>query len=143
MENTGQQATPTARLNGCRAFVVDDNGDNAVSLAMMLRAIGCAAAHTTDPLSALEAIATYKPHIVFLDIGMPDIDGYQLAHHIRAKHPREKIQLVALTGYATASDRARGRVAGFDAYLLKPASPELVESTLLHLFKGPHDRRSS
>jgi CheY-like chemotaxis protein len=123
-------------LRDRRAFVVDDNGDNAESLWRLLEAFGCKAQFTTDPMKALAAIAEFRPHIVFLDIGMPDIDGYQLAHHIRAKHSKEAIRLVALTGYATGSDRARGRVAGFDAYLLKPASPELIESTLVQLFES-------
>lgn len=139
MENP--KTTPN-RLAERRAFVVDDNGDNAISLARLLQPMGCVVSHTTDPLSALGAIDAFKPHIVFLDIGMPDIDGYQLAHHIRAKTPREEIQLVALTGYATDIDRARGRVAGFDAYLMKPASPELIESTLNVLFNGPKNRRA-
>jgi len=120
-------------LTDCRALVVDDNGDNAQSLWRLLQAFGCKAQFTTDPLKALGAIEEFRPHIVFLDIGMPDIDGYQLAHHIRAKHGKEAIRLVALTGYATGNDRARGRVAGFDAHLLKPASPELIESTLTQL----------
>jgi CheY-like chemotaxis protein len=118
----------------CRALIVDDNRDNAESLWNLLQAFGCNAQFTTDPLKALGAVDAFRPHIVFLDIGMPDIDGYQLAHHIRAKYGKEAIRLVALTGYATSSDRARGRVAGFDAHLLKPASPELIESTLTQLF---------
>ncbi len=121
----------------CRALVVDDNGDNAESLHRLLEACGCKSQFTIDPLSALAVIKEFRPNIVFLDIGMPDIDGYQLAHHIRAKYGKDDIRLVALTGYATDGDRARGRVAGFDAHLIKPASPELIESTLGVLFKPP------
>jgi CheY-like chemotaxis protein len=115
--------------------VVDDNKDNAESLFRMLEAIGCDAHYVIDPLEALSAVERHKPHIAFLDIGMPDIDGYQLAHHIRARYPRGEIALVALTGYASEDSRARSRVAGFDAHLIKPASPALVESTL-HQFNA-------
>jgi CheY-like chemotaxis protein len=117
-----------------RALVVDDNRDNAESLAKLLEVIGCDARFTTEPMNALTAIGAHKPDIVFLDIGMPDLDGYQLAHHIRARYPKHAIRLVAITAYASDQDRARSRVAGFDAHLLKPATPELIENTLKQLF---------
>lgn len=96
----------------------------------MLEAMGCKAQYIIDPLKALVAVERHKPHIAFVDIGMPDIDGYQLAHHIRAKYRREEIALVAITGYGSDDTRTRSRLAGFDAHLVKPASPALVESTL-------------
>lgn len=117
-----------------KALVVDDNRDSADSLARLLRSCGYNAEFTAEPLNALTAVDRFRPSIVFLDIGMPDLDGYQLAQHIRAKYGKDAVRLVALTGYATDSNRARGRVAGFDAYLMKPASPELIESTLATLF---------
>jgi CheY-like chemotaxis protein len=117
-----------------KALVVDDNRDNAESLARLLRTFGYSAEFTFEPLSALTVVDRFRPSIVFLDIGMPDLDGYQLAQHIRARYGKEAVRLVALTGYATSADRVRGRVAGFDAYLLKPATPELVESTITTLF---------
>ncbi len=119
-----------------RALVVDDNRDNAELLLALLQESGCTAQLTTDPMSVLAAVETFRPDIVFLDIGMPDLDGYQLAHHVRAKYRKEMIRLVALTGYADNVDRARGRVAGFDAHLIKPASPELIQSTLDTLFRA-------
>ena len=120
-----------------RVLVVDDNRDNAESLVRLLEASGCAAQLTTDPMNVMAAINAFHPDIVFLDIGMPDLDGYQLAHHIRARYRKESIRLVALTGYADHMGRSRGRIAGFDAHLLKPASPELIQSTLDTLFP-PH-----
>jgi CheY-like chemotaxis protein len=126
---------PGPRID-CRVLVVDDNKDNAESLFRMLEAMGCQAEYIIDPLEALGAVARQRPHIAFLDIGMPDIDGYQLAHHIRARYPRDEIALVALTGYASDESRARSRIAGFDAHLAKPASPALVESTLQQFTAG-------
>lgn len=130
-----------APLSNCRALVVDDNKDNAESLFRLLNTMQCNAQYITDPLQALSAVELHKPHIVFLDIGMPDIDGYQLAHHIRARYPREEIKLVALTGYASAESRTRSRLVGFDAHLVKPASPELIESTLRQLFTAPLEHK--
>jgi CheY-like chemotaxis protein len=120
-------------LSSCRVLIVDDNK----SLFRILEAIGCNAEYIIDPLQALAAVERHKPHIAFLDIGMPDIDGYQLAHHIRARYPRGEIALVALTGYGSDDTRTRSRVAGFDAHLVKPASPALIESTL-HQFNVGH-----
>jgi CheY-like chemotaxis protein len=117
-------------LSSCRVLIVDDNKDNAESLFRMVEAIGCNAECVIDPRQALAALARHKPHIAFLDLGMPEIDGYQLAHHIRSQYSREQIALVALTGYGDDVSRTRSRVAGFDAHLVKPASPELIESTL-------------
>ena len=76
-----------------RALVVDDNRDNAESLARLLLAVGYSAEFTTDPLTALAAVDRLRPSIVFLDIGMPDLDGYQLAHHIRAKYGKDSVRL--------------------------------------------------
>ena len=116
--------------SNCRVLIVDDNKDNAESLFRMLEAMGCNTKYVIDPLQALAAVERHKPHIAFLDIGMPDIDGYQLAHHIRSRYPREEIALIALTGYGSDDTRTRSRIAGFDAHLVKPASPALIESTL-------------
>lgn len=119
-----------APISDCRVLVVDDNKDNAESLFRMLEAMGCKARFIIDPLQALPAVEQHKPHIAFLDIGMPDIDGYQLAHHIRARYGRDEIALVAITGYGSDDSRTRSRLAGFDAHLVKPPSPALIESTL-------------
>jgi CheY-like chemotaxis protein len=119
--------------NDCRALVVDDNKDNAEALFQLLQHMGCQAQYFTDPIRALSALDNLKPHIAFVDIGMPDIDGYQLAPHIRMRFPRASIRLVAISGYASDDSRTRTRLAGFDAHLVKPASPELIESTLRQL----------
>jgi CheY-like chemotaxis protein len=73
-------------------------------------------------------------HIVFLDLGMPAIDGYELAVMIRRSFNSEEVKLVAVTGYGREQDRARSRRAGFDAHVLKPMDPALVESILKTIF---------
>jgi CheY-like chemotaxis protein len=120
----------------CRALVVDDNRDHAESLTRLLEAMACAATFTTDPAEAIPAVEAFSPGIVFLDIGMPKIDGFELARLLREKYGRENIRLVALTGYNLPEHRARSRAAGFDAHLGKPASPE----PLTQLFQRMHRR---
>ena len=117
-------------LSRCRVLIVDDDKDNAESLFRLVQAMGCDAEFLIDPLQALAAVERRKPSIVFLDLGMPKMDGYELAHQIRTRYPHDDIALVALTGYTSSDSRARSRGAGFDAHLAKPASPALIESTL-------------
>lgn len=123
---------------GVRVLVVDDNRDAAESLARMLQLMGHSAVFVTDPAAAMPTLRSLQPDIVFLDLGMPQIDGFQLARRIRAECGLDNPCLVALTGYGAAGDRAKTRHSGFDAHLLKPASPDLVQSTIEELCKpGP------
>ena len=110
------------------AVVVDDHHDTAESLARLLVLMGCQATFITDARDVLAEVIAKKPHIVFLDIQMPVIDGYELAGRIRESLSQEETKLVALTGQST--DHARSRKAGFDAHVMKPADPALVESIL-------------
>ena len=108
--------------------MVDDSRDSAETLARMLTAMGCEAAFFTDARDALAEVLSSKPHIAFLDIGMPMINGYELAAMIRRWLPVSEVKLVAVTGYGTEEHRTRSRQAGFDAHVLKPIDPALVES---------------
>jgi len=117
-----------------RALVVDDSEDVAESFARVLEAMGCEATFITNPYLAVETSRRIKPEVVFLDIGMPGVDGYELARVLRAQYGWDGLRIVAVTGYATEEDRARSRRAGFDAHVVKPVSPELVESMLHTLF---------
>lgn len=112
-----------------RAFVVDDNHDSAESFAHVLRSLGCHAAFTSDPRDALAQIVWLKPQIAFLDIGMPHLNGYELAQLLRLEC-EEQLKLVAVTGHGEAEDRVAARKAGFDAHVVKPVDPALVESIL-------------
>ena len=117
-----------------RALIVDDNYEVADSFARVLQAMGCEATFVTDPYIALETAGRIRAQIVFLDLGMPGIDGYELARSLRSKYGWQGIQIVAVTGYGSKQDRVRSRIAGFDAHVVKPVSPELVESMLKTLF---------
>jgi len=120
-----------------RALVVDDDCDTAESFARVLEGLGCEVEFVTDPALAADAVARLHAQIVFLDIGMPGINGYDLADMLRRQYGwHTGIRLVAVTAYGSEEHRARSRAAGFDAHVLKPVSAELVESMLRTLF--PH-----
>jgi CheY-like chemotaxis protein len=123
-------------LSNCpRALVVDDQRDAAESFARVLAAMGCHAEFVTDPSLVMNTVERLRPQIVFLDLGMPVINGYELARLLRDKYGwQDGIRLVAVTGYGSDEHRALSRTAGFDAHVLKPVSPELVESMVRTLF---------
>jgi signal transduction histidine kinase len=104
-----------------RVLVVDDNADAAESLAMLLRAEGHEVRTAYDGPAALEAAAVIRPEAVLLDIGLPRMDGYEVARRLRRDVGLKEALLVAVTGYGQEEDRRRVEQAGFDAYLVKPA----------------------
>jgi DNA-binding response OmpR family regulator len=100
--------------------VVDDNIDAAESLAVVLRAMGHEACTAHDGYKALETGGAYQPEVVFLDIGMPKMNGYEVARRMREQTWGKGALLVALTGWGQDDDRRRSREAGFDEHLVKP-----------------------
>jgi two-component system CheB/CheR fusion protein len=103
-----------------RILIVDDNDDGAQSLAAALRFLGHEVRTAHDGPAALALGAAWSPEVVLLDIGLPGMDGYEVARHIR-EHPwRERMQVVALSGWGQRDDRDRSSRAGFDAHLVKP-----------------------
>jgi CheY-like chemotaxis protein len=116
------------------ALVVDDNADAARTLAQVLEVMGCDATFLTDPREAVREALRLKPHIAFLDIGMPHMSGYQLATELRKHFPPEDLKIVALTAYGGPKDRQASRQAGFDAHVQKPADPDLVLSIIRTVF---------
>ena len=121
-------------VNCPRALVVDDNHDVAESFARMLTAMGCEVTFLTDPMRAMETLDRIQADVVFLDIGMPQMNGYELARAIRKQYGWDRLRIVAVTGYGSETHRAESRVSGFDAHVLKPVNPALVEAMLRHLF---------
>jgi PAS domain S-box-containing protein len=119
----GEARTPGAPAAGRRVLVVDDNRDAAESLADLLRMDGHDVEVAYDGPSALERLAAGTPEIVLCDIGLPGMDGYEVARAIRASGGRG-LKLVALSGYAQAEDVRRAREAGFDAHVAKPPDVE-------------------
>ena len=113
-----------------RVLVVDDQPDSTDSLALLLRLRGHEVRTASDGSSALEEFARYRPEVVFLDLGLPGMSGYDVARRVRAMPEARDVRLVALTGYGTEADRERTRAAGFDVHLAKPVDPHAVESLL-------------
>ncbi|HEY4556030.1 MAG TPA: ATP-binding protein, partial [Lysobacter sp.] len=105
---------------GLRVLVVDDNVDSAESMGMVLELLGIAHEVTFDGRAALESAQRAAPDVVLLDIGMPGMDGYEVARHLRADERTREVVLIALTGWSQAQDRERSREAGFDHHLSKP-----------------------
>jgi signal transduction histidine kinase len=123
-------AQTVLRLQDRRIMIVDDNRDSADTLRELLAQSGADVRVAYDGRSALDAIAEFHPSVVFLDLGMPGMDGYEVARRIRAQPALQDIALVALTGWGQAADRRRTRKAGFDHHLIKPASPKAIEAVL-------------
>ncbi|HXU07838.1 MAG TPA: PAS domain S-box protein [Blastocatellia bacterium] len=113
-----------------RVLVVDDNVDSAESLALWLRLVGHEVRLVHEGLAALQEARVFMPEIVVLDIGLPDIDGYQVAELLRKEPGLEGTLLIALTGYGQDEDRQRCYDAGFDEHLIKPVDPALLEALL-------------
>jgi signal transduction histidine kinase/CheY-like chemotaxis protein len=116
-----------------RLLVVDDNHDAAQSLALLLRLKGHEVRVANDGPSALEIASSFPPDMIFLDIGMPGMDGYEVARRLRQQAGLEKVVLVALTGWGQQEDRRRSREAGFDHHLVKPAEAKVLEDLLAEL----------
>jgi CheY-like chemotaxis protein len=113
-----------------RVLVVDDNADAAQMLAALLEVQGHAVSVEYDARGALARARNEHPDVLLLDIGLPDMDGYELARRLRAQPENADATLVALTGYGQSQDRAEARQAGFDHYLVKPADLNEVNEVL-------------
>lgn len=103
-----------------RVLVVDDNEDAAVMLAEVLSVMGYVTSVAHDGRHALAEAERFKPDVALVDIGLPIMDGYELARRLRACPSLDSVRLIAVTGYGLDSDRARAFDAGFDHHMVKP-----------------------
>jgi PAS domain S-box-containing protein len=140
MQHTSHSVPATA--SGHRVLVVDDNQDAADSLAMLLRLQGhdVRVAHSGE--AALNEAEAYSPDAVFLDIGMPGLDGYEVARRLRTRPGAERLVLAALTGWGQHADRRRSMEAGFNHHIVKPPEAQALESVFADLRRrGPAARQ--
>ena len=129
-----QPAAPVdAPRPGLRVLVVDDNRDAAETLSALLAHAGHSAPVANDGHQALRMLSSFQPHVVFLDLGMPGMSGYEVAAAIRRDPRNAGVRLVALTGWGGEADRARTAQAGFDRHLTKPATAEAIDAVLAGL----------
>ncbi len=113
----------------CRVLVVDDNTDSADSMALLVNLWGHRACVAYDGPAALQVASEYLPEVVFLDLGLPGMSGYDVARRLRDEPGLGKTLLVAVTGYGP-EDGGRSRDAGFDMHLTKPVDPGVIRELL-------------
>lgn len=113
-----------------RVLLVDDNVDAVESMEILLQAFGYEVSTAIHPDLALARIETFAPTAAVIDIGLPGMDGYQLAAEIRRRLDGRPMRLIAFTGYGGADDIARATRAGFDAHLVKPVEIERLLAVL-------------
>jgi CheY-like chemotaxis protein len=121
--------SPGRPKTNCRVLIIDDNADAAMTLAMMLELQGHTVRYITSPLEAVAAAMEMRPHVVFLDIGMPVLNGFDIAGLLR-KQLGAGFDLVAVSGFADPQTRARAVQAGFNAHFEKPADSLLIQATV-------------
>jgi CheY-like chemotaxis protein len=122
--------TDTAQGPSLRILVVDDNLDAAQTLAILLRANGHQVEAVHDGPTALEVARSYRPNLILLDIGLPGMDGFEVAKKVRQDLDLGNVVLVAMTGYGQESDKQRSKEVGFDHHLIKPADFSKVKEIL-------------
>jgi two-component system CheB/CheR fusion protein len=120
MQPAGTEDTP-GNEGALRVLVVDDNRDSADLQATLLRHNGHQVETAYDGSAVLEVALRFRPNVILLDIGLPEIDGYEVAYRIRQHDVLNDVVLVAMTGYGQPEDRRRSQAVGFDHHLVKPA----------------------
>jgi CheY-like chemotaxis protein len=113
-----------------KVLIADDNEDAAVSLGMLVEAMGHETRVAHDGLAALEIAEGFRPDIVLLDIAMPRLDGYETARRLAKRSWFASTLLIALTGWGQEADRRRARDAGFHRHIVKPVDPDVLAELL-------------
>ncbi|SRR5579883_3111699 len=113
-----------------RLLVVDDNRDAAESMSMLLEMWGHDVVYAYDGPTALRTAEQWQPEAVFLDIGLPGMDGYEVAERLRELPRAKGAVVIAITGYGQDDDRLRSRRAGIDHHLVKPVAPDALRSLI-------------
>jgi CheY-like chemotaxis protein len=122
----------TGTSSGTRSvLIVDDNRDNAATMCELVRAAGCEASVAHDGLTALAHVAREMPEVMLLDIGMPGMDGFELARRVRARPDGQACVLIAMTGWGREDFRHRSVESGFDHFLVKPVDFTKLEPLLV------------
>jgi PAS domain S-box-containing protein len=123
-------AAPKRSVNPLRILVVDDNVDAAIALDMLLKVMGHESRVAHDGMVVMEMIAGYRPDVVLLDIGLPVMDGYEVARRLQSLKKERPFCLVAVTGWGQDTDKQKSREAGFDLHLVKPVGLEELARVL-------------
>ena len=136
----GQKAEPTRKraesdISGCRILIVEDDHDSREMLAVLLNAHNAETMTAASAIEALDKLPSFRPDILISDLGMPEIDGYDLIRRIRSMSPEQggKVPAIALTGYAGPEEMKRVHSAGFDSHLPKPVDQESLINTIKNI----------
>jgi len=116
-----------------RVLVVDDIADAAEMLSQFLRMDGHEVQTADCGLTALQLAHTFQPEVIVLDIGLPGLNGFQVAQRLRAQPDMKNVALIAMTGYGQEADRQRSKEAGFDFHLVKPVEPQKLQELIAML----------
>jgi len=125
------------RQRATRVLLVEDDPESAESLTMLFEVLGHRVRAVHDGIAALEAVRTEVPDVMLIDIGLPGIDGYEVARRVRRDPDLKQVVLVALTGYGREQDKQRALEAGFDYHLVKPVSPDALHVLVTRLGREP------
>lgn len=131
------EGLPSNVLTPRRVLVVDDNHDAAQSLGTLLQLLGAEVQVAYSGADALAVLDSYQPDVVLLDLGMPNIDGYEVAKQIRQRSEFQNMTLIALTGWGQEEARQRTELAGFDHHLIKPADVSALQTLFVSLKRRP------
>ena len=123
---------------GLRVLLIEDNRDTALSLKMVLEMFGHEVATAYSGRAGVETARGFHPDTVLCDLGLPEMDGYEVARVLRADPATAGARLIAVSGYGQEEDRQRSRAAGFDAHIVKPADPDEVLAQLLAKAESPN-----
>jgi CheY-like chemotaxis protein len=132
-QRLGEGVSNASQCRGLRILVVDDVADAADSLALVLRILGHEVRTVYDGPAALAAAQDFHPHVILLDIGLPALDGYQVARRLRQTPILQSACLIAVSGHGQQSDLEQSHLAGFDQHLLKPVSSERLTAVLAEI----------
>jgi PAS domain S-box-containing protein len=132
-ESTPSDSSFLLPNSSLKMLVVDDNRDAADSLGLLLKLLGAEVLTVHDGSAALEALRTYQPSVVLLDIGMPGMDGYEVARRARRQPEGRDVTLIALTGWGQEEDRRQSKEAGIDYHLVKPVDLDALQTLLAAL----------
>lgn len=140
--NTSTAAAVKSTPKRFRILVVDDNHDSALSLAMMLSIMGHETRTAHDGESAVDTAEQFLPEVVLLDIGLPKLNGYEVAQRIRKKPWGASMFLIAVTGWGQEEDRQRSSEVGLNMHMVKPVEPAALEKLLAGLaqVESPSDQ---
>ena len=144
IKQTTKQATKQANeqtgTSGLTILVVDDNPDVVETTSMLLQAWGHRTVNAHDGASGLALVAAEAPHAVLMDLGMPRIDGFEMARRIRELPGGKNVRLIAMSGWGQPADRERALAAGIDEHLVKPVDPTRLRELLNRIAKTRTNR---